>query len=300
VIARSSCLAGLIFLLGAGACGSVEADGDPDSGMQPSDAAAADGASDGGLASTVTFRASESATGEDVTSLVIPRPTAVVGGDVLLAHVSSRNNVGASIAPPAGWTELRSDQSASQLKSWLLWKVAGDEEPDEYAFGISAESNAAGTIVAFSGADPVTPIDAASGQRNGNSDEFITPPLTTSSSGGQAVWFGAQLWAVSGCPSDQITPPEGFTDIAEECLSASSTGVLLEAATLSLGDAGPQPAWVGSSPFTETNTAQAVALRPASGRTGAAADDVSTGVTTVDQLGPPGIVEETLHQTRDR
>ncbi len=144
MIARSACLAGLVSLLGAGACGSVEADVDPDSGMPPGDAASApaDGATDGGLTSTVSFRASESATGEDVTSLVIPRPTAVVGGDVLLAHVSNRNNVVAAIAPPADWIVLRSDQSSALLKSWLLWKVAGDEEPDEYAFGIGERRNA--------------------------------------------------------------------------------------------------------------------------------------------------------------
>ena len=263
VIARSAGLAGLVSLLGA--CGSVE-DVSADSGMGSSrDAAGAnDGAPDGGdLTSAVSFRAGESATGENVTALIIPRPPAVVGGDVLLAHVSNRNNVDALVEPPAGWTEIRSDQSAAQLKSWLLWKVAGDEEPDDYAFGISVASNVAGTIVAFSGANPANPIDAASGQRNGNSSEFITPPLTTTSNGDLAVWFGAQLWPVSGCTSDQIAPPDGFTRIAEECLSAQSTGVLLAAATVALGDAGPQPAWVGSSPYAETNTAQAVALRPA-------------------------------------
>jgi hypothetical protein len=263
VIIRSASLAGLVSLLGAGACGSVEGPSS-DGGMESDrDAAAEDGASDGGdLTSTVSFRASESATGENATSLIIPTPPAVMGGDVLLAHISNRNQVEATVTPPTGWIEVRSDQSASQLKSWLLWKVVGEEEPDDHAFTISVASNVAGTIVAFSGADPVTPIDAASGQRNGNSSEFITPPLTTTSSGDLAVWFGAQLWSVSGCPSDQITPPEGFTGIADECLSAASTGVLLQAATLPLGDAGPQPAWVGSSPFAETNTAQAVALRP--------------------------------------
>jgi hypothetical protein len=210
VIARTAGLVGLVSVLGAGACGSVE-DVSADSGMQSSRDAA--GANDGG----------------DPTSAV----------------------------------SFRADQSAAQLKSWLLWKVASDEEPDEYAFGIDVASNVAGTIVAFSGADPANPIDSASGQRNGNSDKFTTPPLTTTSNGDLAVWFGAQLWPVSGCTSGQIAPPDGFTRIAEECLSAQSTGVLLAAATLALGDAGMQPDWEGSSPYAETNTAQAVALRPA-------------------------------------
>jgi hypothetical protein len=289
VIARSAGLAGLVSLLGAGACGSVEADGvsgRPDAAAP--DAAAPDG---GVLESTVSFRAAASATGESVTSLVIPAPLGVAAGDVLLAHVSNRNQVESTVAPPAGWAELRSDQSAAQLKSWILWKVATDDEPEQYAFGISVASNAAGTIVAFRGADPANPIDAASGQKNGNSAEFITPPLTTTSSGGRAVWFGAQLWAVSGCPSDRITPPEGFTGIAEECLSSPGTGLLLEAATLSLGDAGPQAQWTGSSPFAETNTAQAVALRPAGARACAPADVFSTSVMTVDEISPPGVVE---------
>jgi len=100
----------------------------------------------------------------------------------------------------------------------------------------------------------------------GNSTEFITPSLTTTSSGGLAVWFGSQRWPMSGCMSGQIAPPAGFTGIAEVCLSANNTGVLLEAATLPLGDAGMQPSWVGSSPYAETNTAQGVALGAATAR----------------------------------
>ncbi|AGP33903.1 cell wall anchor protein [Sorangium cellulosum] len=241
--------------------------------------------------STVTFRSSSTATGKNVTSLTLAKPAGVVQGDVLLARIAIRNQVGAVIAPPAGWTLLRSDQSASAVKSWVLWKVATGAEPASYAFGVDVSAYLAGSIVAFSGADPASPIDAASGQKNGNSATLAAPPVTTTAANGVAVWFGTQVWTGSSCPASPIVPPSGFTEPFDTCLLSSSTGLLFDAAYKQLGAAGLQPAWSGTSPFANTNTAQVVALRPAGAPSCSAGEPFASTSTTVGSLTSTDIVE---------
>ncbi|WP_437336062.1 cell wall anchor protein [Sorangium sp. So ce394] len=241
--------------------------------------------------STVTFRSSSTATGKSLTALTLAKPAGVAQGDVLLARIAIRNQVGAVIAPPAGWTLLRSDQSASALKSWVLWKVASGAEPASYSFGFDVSAYLAGSIVAFSGADPASPIDAASGQKNGNSATLAAPPVTTTAANGVAVWFGTQVWTGSSCPASPIVPPSGFTEPLDTCLLSSSTGLLFDAAYKQLGAAGSQPAWSGASPFANTNTAQVVALRPAGAPSCSAGEPFASSYTTVGSLTSTAIVE---------
>lgn len=69
--------------------------------------------------STVSYRSSSTASGKSITSLSIGKPAGTVAGDVLLARIINRNNATAIATAPAGWTLLRSDQSASQIKAWV-------------------------------------------------------------------------------------------------------------------------------------------------------------------------------------
>jgi len=104
--------------------------------------------------STISHRASTTAGALAATSLTIAKPAGTVAGDVLIARIANRNQVAAVLAAPSGWTVLRSDQSASQLKTWVAWKLATASEPASYAFAIDLASNLAGSISAFAGVDP--------------------------------------------------------------------------------------------------------------------------------------------------
>lgn len=241
--------------------------------------------------STITHRASASATALNATSLAIAKPAATAAGDVLIARIANRNQVGATLTTPAGWTVLRSDQSASQLKTWVAWKLASSSEPASYAFGLDIASNVAGSISAFAGADPTSPIDASSGQKNGTSATLAAPAVTTSASNGVAIWLGTQLWGGAACPSSPLVPPSGFTELFDTCLVSTSAGVLFDAATLALGAAGAQPAWTGGSPFANTNTAQVVTLRPAGGAACSVGDTYASTYTTLGNLTATEIVE---------
>lgn len=243
------------------------------------------------LALTVNYRSNAVASGAALSTLTIAKPAGVVAGDLLLARISNRNNATAVVTPPAGWSLLRSDQSASQLKSWVFYKVAGAAEAGSYGFAIDLASNMAGSIVAFANVDPVNPIDTHSGQKNGLTATFATPAITTSVSNGAAVWFGSQVWAGTSCPASPIVPPTGFTEVQDTCLPSASTALLYDSAYKQLGAAGLQPAFDGSSPYPNTNTAQVVALRPAGGASCSVGDNFAATYTTVGTVAAPAIVE---------
>ncbi|RKH47810.1 cell wall anchor protein [Corallococcus sicarius] len=242
--------------------------------------------------STIAYRSSSSATGKTITSLSIAKPAGTVAGDVLLARIINRNVVAAVATAPAGWTLLRSDQSASQIKAWVFYKVATASEPASYAFNLDLASYMAGTLSAFSGVDPTNPIDAQAGQKNGTTASFITPALTTSTANGVAVWFGSQIWTGAECPVSPIVPPTGFAEPLDTCLVSSSTGLLFDVAHKELGAAGAQGAFNGSSPFPNTNIAQVVALRAVGASASCSVGDTfATTYTTQGTVVSPAIVE---------
>lgn len=277
---RLTCALPLLALLG---CGPVEGGGEtPIESSTPSQAQAL---------TTIGYRSSTTASGKTITALAIAKPAGTVQGDVLLARVINRNNVAAVLTPPSGWTVLRSDQSASQIKAWVLYKVASASEPASYTFTIDLASYLAGSISAFSGVDTANPIDAQSGQKNGLTSAFNTPAITTTSANGLAVWFGSQIWTGAACPDSPIVPPAGFTEAFETCLVSSSTGLIYDAAYLALGGAGTQPAFNGSSPYAETNIAQVVALRAAGAPTCSVGDTYASTYTTVGTVQATAIVE---------
>ncbi|QSQ23065.1 cell wall anchor protein [Pyxidicoccus parkwayensis] len=277
---RLACALPLLALVG---CGPVDIRETPIESGSPSQQAQA--------LTTIGYRSSTTASGKSVTSLAIAKPAGTVAGDVLLARIINRNNVAAVLTPPSGWTVLRSDQSASQIKAWVLYRVAGSVEPASYTFTIDLASYLAGSISAFTGVDNANPIDAHSGQKNGLTSAFNTPAITTTASNGLAVWFGSQIWTGAACPDSPIVPPAGFTEALETCLVSSSTGLIYDVAQLSLGASGAQPAFNGSSPYAETNIAQVVALRPAGAPTCGAGDTYASTYTTVGTVQSAAIVE---------
>ncbi|WP_233595343.1 MULTISPECIES: cell wall anchor protein [Corallococcus] len=243
--------------------------------------------------STIAYRSSSTASVVSNTSLTLAKPAGTVAGDVLLARIVNRNVVTAVATPPAGWTFLRSDQSASQIKAWVFYKVATASEPASYAFTLdsASASHLAGSISAFSGANPTNPIDAQTGQKNGNSANLDTPALSTSTANGVAVWFGSQLWSGTACPASPLVPPTGFTEPFDTC-HANSTGILYDVAYKALGAAGAQGAFNGTSPYPNTNIAQVVALREAGATVSCSVGDTfATTYTTQGTVASTAIVE---------
>jgi hypothetical protein len=108
--------------------------------------------SGGGAPGTTVFvrSASTAATSSKSTSLIVARPL-VVGGDVMVAGISTRLSPSETITPPLGWTLIRRDANigGSALSQALYVRVAGSPElPTSYTWRFSSSTGAAGGIIA--------------------------------------------------------------------------------------------------------------------------------------------------------
>ena len=128
--------------------------------------------------SGIAFRAASSAVNNATTTLVLPRPTGIVQGDVLLALVSSRG--APVISAPAGWSSVLTTQNGTLMEQAAFVRTAGASEPASYTFTLSKAVSTTGGILAYSGVDAAHPIDAAAGAVSASSATVTAPSITTS------------------------------------------------------------------------------------------------------------------------
>ena len=115
------------------------------------------------------------ATGGGSGSLVIPKPSGAVTGDLLVAGITwGGNYLSTFLGPPAGWTLVRKDAD-NALGQFVYTRFVVAGEPSSYTWtGLS--ENAAGGIAAYSGVDTSAPVNASSGQVD-SVDEFRDRPF---------------------------------------------------------------------------------------------------------------------------
>ncbi|MEI7901168.1 MAG: YDG domain-containing protein, partial [bacterium] len=128
-------------------------------------AAASGGAVSGTQTAVIAQRGTATSANNSGNSVTIAKPTGVVSGDVMIACMAQRNSSGTpSDAVLSGWNVVKSGTlgtSGTSRYGTILSKVAGNSEPGSYTFALAAAvGGAVGDIVAFSGVDNVTPVDA--------------------------------------------------------------------------------------------------------------------------------------------
>lgn len=139
--------------------------------------------------------------------ITINKPAGVVSGDFMLAAVSASPNVTIT-GVPAGWTLVRFTPGLPI--TGIYRKLAGSSEPASYTWNFSANVRVAGGIVAFTGVDPVTPIQVENGAVDSSNTIHTTPVIATT---GSATWlvslFGDR---VSGTTGSMWTSPPNVPD----------------------------------------------------------------------------------------
>lgn len=138
-------------------------------------------------------------------SLTLERPAGLTSGDFMLAQVVMLNDPAIAVAPPDGWSEVRSD-SSSRLRSTIYAKAAGDVEPAAYAWTFDRPVATSGGIVAYAGIDPLEPIIAA----NGASAEFGAPTAPSIDVPGEGLALLTAFFAVNKGPP--LAAPAGMAD----------------------------------------------------------------------------------------
>jgi hypothetical protein len=201
------------------------------------------------------FRSASSGSNATATTLVIAKPAGVVAGDALLASVAVRGNP--VLTPPAGWTLVRLDLSGGTIRQAIYVRIAGASEPVSYTFTLSNAQSAAGGIVAYSGVDPTTPIDAHGGQINASSTSLTAPSITTTGANRMLVAF----YAIPNLTT--YTAPAGMTERFDQQVPAANqykvTASGHDQLLLSGGATGTRVATVANS---AVSVGQLVALRP--------------------------------------
>jgi hypothetical protein len=207
------------------------------------------------VARSIAFRASTTASGRNLSSVSVERPSGVVSGDVLLASVLTATTP--TVTPPAGWSVVRDDVNGSALRQVTYVKVAGANEPATYSWALSSQASATAILSAYRGVDTTTPIAASSGQANASSTDITAPSLTSPVANTLlAGFFGLDANITVEEPEGMILQAQVQQTPGNQKLGAASSDEIL----VPTGSSGPRVATVGRA---GASIGHLVALRPA-------------------------------------
>jgi len=129
-------------------------------------------------------------------SLVVTKPAGAVQDDILIA-CKVIDNTGDTITWPTGFVGLTgtpiTTSSVDGQQFWVAYKIAGGSEPANYT--LQTANNGIGFIAAYSGRDPVSPIDR---QNVNNSGSGAASPWTVSITPGSVTNTGCDLIVIWG------------------------------------------------------------------------------------------------------
>lgn len=165
-----------------------------------------------------------------VTTLSINRPTGTGTRVLLLAQLSIRGGTNVTtLTAPAGWTLVNRTNSGTvvALAVYSKW-VAADlsTEPANYSWTFTS-GYVAGSIAAFSGTAPGTPVAASAGLADTASARTLDAP-SISPTMGDTLLVG--VWG-SSHGSRSYTPPTGMTERTDVGSSGTTNGTRLGMAT---------------------------------------------------------------------
>ncbi|MCX6880262.1 MAG: MBG domain-containing protein [Verrucomicrobia bacterium] len=168
-------------------------------------------------------------------SLTMDKPAGVAAGHVMIAEIAQYYNGTAADATADGWTLIKGGTITSvQRYGTLLYRVAdaSDDSVSNYTFTLNPASAdlAIGAIMAFSGVDPVTPLDVVgAGFTTVTSGTTVTGAgITTLSPDAAVIMFAMHATTALTLPTwsnwTTATSPGALTEIADYQASATTPG----------------------------------------------------------------------------
>jgi VCBS repeat-containing protein len=210
----------------------------------------------GGGGGDIALHAAATGANTGGSTLVLPRPSGTVSGDVLVAATSVRGIP--TITAPSGWTLVRRDAKKTNFSQAVFVHVATGAEPASYTFSFGASGAAVGTIAAYAGVDTASPIAASGGQANGSSTSVTAPSITSGVANTRLVGFFLSATKTA------FSAPSGMTERAEAVSPAAATAKLTsELADQAYGPTGATGTRVAIATKAASSVGQLIALRPA-------------------------------------
>jgi hypothetical protein len=228
---------------------------------------------------TVAFGASTTAV-SGTGAVTITKPAGVAAGDVLVAQYAVAAN-GGTVAAPAGWTLIRSDDNAPHnLEQFVYFHVAGAAEPANYTFtGSVTGVQAAAGIAAYQNVASVATVNAQGGQTNSKSISVTAPSIATT------VANTALVGLFSLASNSAVSAPYGMTGRWNVSSGTTLQIAIADVAFVGPGASGAKTATGATADF---NIGELIALRPSPGVTvswTATPSTFATGYSLVRMLG---------------
>lgn len=218
----------------------------------------------------VAVRADAQSTEASSTSCVVPKPTGLSVGDLMVAHITARTDV--TVTNPASWTTIRSETISGVLTSHLAWKIAdsGDTAASNFTFTLSGTAVNLGSITAFTGHHTSSPIGANNGTATASnsttcSSAAITPAVADSMICFFATMGGSNGDAQIGSYTIATSSPtfveqyEAYTELGNDITYSMACG--LRTATTSTGTG------TATLEISRNNIGQMIAISPAAAGT---------------------------------
>ncbi|MDX6396805.1 MAG: hypothetical protein QOJ43_213, partial [Gaiellaceae bacterium] len=159
-------------------------------------------------------------------------PAGVVPGDQLIAFVSSTAATATlDVAPPAGWTLVRTDSSTTFVKLWTFRKQATASEPATYTFtfqdptGTNVNKTSRAIVAAYSGIMSSAPIDGNYGNNSAGASNRTANVPGVSTTGTNRI----SIWTIANSGTATTTNPTINAVVSAERID-STTAPSLEVA----------------------------------------------------------------------
>ena len=135
-------------------------------------------------------------------SITVNKPSGTAQNQVMIAIIGVRGGSGVTVTSPAGWTQLGTNNSTTDLRSSVFYKVSGASEGADYTFTLSTSQKAAGVISTYSGVDTSSPIDVHGVDVQPSSTIVFTGAVTTSIGRTRLVMLGSKARAATFSATD--------------------------------------------------------------------------------------------------
>lgn len=196
----------------------------------------------------VAVRSDAQSTEASGTSVVVPKPSGLTAGDLMVAHITARTNV--TVTNPGSWTTIRSETISGVLTSHLAWKIAdaGDAAASNFTFTLSGSAVNLGSITAFTGHHTSSPIGANNGTATGSNSTTCSSAAITPAGANSMICFFATMGGSNGdaqigsytcatSPPTFVEQYEAYTELGNDITYSMACGVRAAATSTGTGTA---------------------------------------------------------------
>lgn len=134
----------------------------------------------------------------NATSIVVPAPTGVEEGDLLIGCIAIRDDVKDTLTPPSGWSEIALNQEDGKVTLGVWWKNARASEPSSYTWTWAQSKQPIALVMRISNQYDGNPVTTFATD-NGKSQTPGCPAASTTLDDSMALRIG-------GFHNDEVDP----------------------------------------------------------------------------------------------